>query len=175
MIYLTKLIENAVVGTVSSKRPVSVGATSAQPKQQEEPQVEKLTIEEKRKLLELTKKLNHYGKSVYREGNVLEVAQSLQEILQLSERYMVSECGDMLEANTLKRNLGEMKKYCDSFTKLANELHTKQKQMESLYEDMSHILERYYSIDEISDAVPTTKSVNKQDAPLKDPRTTDKI
>ena len=43
----------------------------------------------------------------------------------------------------------ELKGYSDQFSKFANEAHTLQQRIESLYEDMGTILNRYYHIDEI--------------------------
>jgi prefoldin subunit 5 len=39
------------------------------------------------------------------------------------------------------------------FTKIAKEANALQQRMESLYEDMGHILGRYYDLDEALDAV----------------------
>lgn len=182
MIYLTKIVENLGIGDkpigsrTGAVRPPSVSVPSKAVSQQEQQEQlpERLTVDEKKKLLELTAKINEFGKAVYREGNLLEVAQALQDISNLSERYITAECQDVVEANTVKRNITEMKKYCDSFVKLASEIHQKQQQMEALFEDYSRIADRYFEIreiQEIHDAVPTSKSVNKAEASLVDPRT----
>ena len=43
------------------------------------------------------------------------------------------------------------------FTKIAKEANALQQRMESLYEDMGHILGRYYDLDEAMDKVDTSK------------------
>jgi len=106
----------------------------------------KLTIEQKRKLSEMVSRYNEYGKILYREKKITEIAQNLQEISDLAENYALNECGDWFEENIVKRNFQEMKKYCEQFGKLAKETQSKQHQMEALYEDMGHILERYFEI-----------------------------
>jgi len=161
MIYLTKIVENLGVNKLDGfkKTPFKNIPPGQKPITQtqneeaqipQEPQPTRLSIDEKKKLLELTGKINEFGKVVHREGNLLEVAQSLQEISQLSERYIVAECEDMVEANTVKRNVGEMKKYCDSFVKIASEIHQKQQQMEALFEDYSRVAERYFEIKDVN-------------------------
>lgn len=106
----------------------------------------KLTIEQKRKLSEMVSRYNEYGKILYREKKITEIAQNLQEISDLAENYALNECGDWFEENIVKRNFQEIKKYCEQFGKLAKETQSKQHQMEALYEDMGHILERYFEI-----------------------------
>jgi hypothetical protein len=168
MIYLTKLVEDIGINKtpIGSRTAQSQDGFNKTPfknippgknpvtqnqneNQQEEMQQPKLSVEEKKQLLELTAKINEFGKAVYREGNILEVAEALQSISQLAERYVVAECGEMIEANTAKRNMGEMKKYCESFVKLANEVHQKQQQMEALWEDAGRVLNRYFEIKDI--------------------------
>jgi hypothetical protein len=106
----------------------------------------KLTVEQKRKLAEMVSRYNEYGKMIYREKKITEIAQNLQEISDLAENYALNECGDWFEENIVKRNFQEIKKYCEQFGKLAKETQSKQHQMEALYEDIGHILERYFEI-----------------------------
>ena len=52
---------------------------------------------------------------------------------------------------TVSRNMKELKGYSDQFSKFAKEAHTLQQRIESLYEDMGTILNRYYQIDELQE------------------------
>jgi len=106
----------------------------------------KLTVEQKRKLSEMVSRYNEYGKMIYREKKMTDIAKNLQEISDLAENYAINECGDWFEENIVKRNFQEIKKYCEQFGKLAKESQSKQHQMEALYEDIGHILERYFEI-----------------------------
>jgi len=75
----------------------------------------KLTVEQKRKLAEMVSRYNEYGKMIYREKKITEIAQNLQEISDLAENYALNECGDWFEENIVKRNFQEIKKYCEQF------------------------------------------------------------
>jgi len=99
-------------------------------------------------------------------------SQDLMEMVELAEKYALTEANSWFETKTIERNMTELKKYADAFSKIAADIEPKQKQMEALFEDAGKILNRYFDIKEIQDAVPTTKSVNKADAPLVDPITT---
>lgn len=132
----TLLPENAAVLPTQNNENVVPEASS------------KLTVEQKRKLAEMVSRYNEYGNLIYREKKITEIAQNLQEISELAEVYAINECGDWFEENIVKRNFQEIKKYCEQFGKLAKESQSKQHQMEALYEDIGHILERYFHIKE---------------------------
>lgn len=105
-----------------------------------------LSVEQKKKLANMVAAFNEYGKSIYRERDIAEVAAHLQEISELAESYALNGCGDYIEESTVKRNMIELKKYNESFNKIAKEVKVRQHQMEALYEDMGRVLERYFDI-----------------------------
>ena len=101
--------------------------------------------------LENVKGYSNYGKLVYREGNLSEIAKNLSEIAKVAGIHAVKETADNFDKITVGRNMKELKGYSDQFSKFANEAHTLQQRIESLYEDMGGILGRYYQIDELKD------------------------
>ena len=98
--------------------------------------------------LESVKGYGSHGKLVYREGNLAEIAKTLSEIAKNAGIHAVKETEESFDKITVTRNMKELKGYSDQFTKFANEAHTLQQRIESLYEDMGGILGRYYQIDE---------------------------
>jgi hypothetical protein len=106
----------------------------------------KLSVEQKKKLSSMVSAFNEYGKSIYRERDIAEVAAHLHEIVELAEAYALNECGDFIEESTVKRNMMELRKYNESFNKIAKESKVRQHQLEALYEDMGRVLERYFDI-----------------------------
>ena len=75
-------------------------------------------------------------------------------------------------ANTAKRKMQELRKYSESFVKLAEDIHPKQQQLEALYEDVGRVLEVFF---EIHDAVPSVSSVGNPTEPtMVDPHTIEK-
>jgi len=106
----------------------------------------RLSVEQKKKLSTMVSQFNEYGKAIYRERDISEVAAHLQEIVELAEAYALHECADFIEESTVKRNMMELRKYNENFSKIAKESKIRQQQMEGLYEDMGRVLERYFDI-----------------------------
>ena len=101
--------------------------------------------------LENVKGYSNYGKLVYREGNLSEIAKNLSEIAKVAGIHAVKETADKFDKITVTRNMKELKGYSEQFKKHANEAHVLQQRIESLYEDMGGILGRYYQIDELKE------------------------
>ena len=87
---------------------------------------------------------------MYRKGNLRDVATTLSDLAEQASIHTIQELEDDFDKITVGRNMKELKGYSDQFKKFANEAHTLQQRIESLYEDMGSILNRYYKIDEIN-------------------------
>ena len=98
---------------------------------------------------ESVKRYSQYGQNIYRQGNLKETAETLANIAEQATVHTLQELEDEFDKITVSRNMKELKCYSDQFSKFANEAHTLQQRIESLYEDMGTILNRYYHIDEI--------------------------
>ena len=103
--------------------------------------------------LESVGNYNGYGKSIYREDSIYDVAKKLSEIAKNAGVHAVKETGESFDKITVGRNMKELKSYSDQFNKVATEAHTLQQRMEGLYEDMGKVLNRYYDIHEALDPV----------------------
>jgi len=115
-----------------------------------------LTPEIKERALSSIKEYNKFGKMIYREGNLTELAKTLSEIAKFASRYTVEAASDWFDTVTIKRNMNELSKLSESFHKVAKEAQSHQNRMNSLYEDMGTILNRYFEIEEIvSEPEPT--------------------
>ena len=167
MIQLIKLLEEITAENITSPQPVQ----AVQPTTDSLAPT-KLTKEQKKRLVDIVGRYNEYGKSVRHDGNLSDMAKVLKEISHLAETYVVTECGDFIEANTAKRKMQELRKYSESFVKLAEDIHPKQQQLEALYEDVGRVLEVFF---EIHDAVPSVFSVGNPTEPtMVDPHTIEK-
>ena len=91
---------------------------------------------------------NQFGKSIYRNDSIYEVAKKLSEIARQANIHTVRETEDSFDKITVSRNMKELKSYSDQFNKVAQEANTLQQRMEGLYEDMGRVLQRYYNISE---------------------------
>ena len=110
---------------------------------------------------ELVSSINNYsslGEQIYGKGSLKEVAETLSSIADGAAQHTLSETEDMFDKVTVSRNMKELTGLSKQFGKVAMEAHSLQERMSGLYEDMGHILGRYYSIGEASDDIQTEDS-----------------
>lgn len=131
-----------------------------------------LSIEEKKRCMEAIKSYGQFGKQLNSESNLIEVAKKLSELAENATNVALSETEDWFDKNTVNRNMNELKSHAKNFQKVATEAQRLQERMAAMYEDMGHILNRYYDIDGIEDGIEQAKdSVNRgSDGPV-DPKT----
>lgn len=110
---------------------------------------EKLSSEIREKALSAIKEYNTYGKSIYREGNLVKLAKTIHEISKFAEQFTVESAGDWFDGQTVQRNMKELHRCSEEFMKVATEVQRHQDKMTALYEDMGTILNRYFEIDEL--------------------------
>ena len=123
------------------------GFVSRNPWVREEDEKEEPKVDVK----ELVSKINSFnsiGESIYGKGNLKEVAENLSSIAEGAAQHTLSEAGDMFDKITVSRNMKELTNLSKQFGKVATEANALQERMSGLYEDMGHILGRYYSINE---------------------------
>lgn len=97
-------------------------------------------------VIEQIAKYNEYGDALRRTRSMREIAEHLSQIAELAEQTVVNEADDWFDAHTLKRNMSELKKFTTEFAKYANEADMLEQRMTALYDDMGHILNRYFEI-----------------------------
>jgi hypothetical protein len=105
-----------------------------------------LSKEERTAFLEEVGKYGSYGKSIYSEGNLMEIAQQLSKIVEQAEVVALTEAGEDFDSLTIERNMKHVKGLCKEFAKTATETQHLRSRLQSLYEDMGNILGRYYDI-----------------------------
>ena len=76
----------------------------------------------------------------------MDVAQDICNIVENASKYILNETDDWFDAISVKRNLKEIKTLAKEFYKTANERQVYTQRMQSLYEDMGNILNRYFEI-----------------------------
>ena len=87
-----------------------------------------------------------YGKEIYREGNLKELASRLSKLAETAKQHTLQETEDWFDKITVNRNMKELTSLSNQFKKVASEAQSLQERMSTLYEDMGHILGRYYEI-----------------------------
>ena len=91
---------------------------------------------------------NSFGGEIYREGNLRELAERLSKLAMTAKQHTLQETEDWFDKITVNRNMKELTSLSNQFKKVATEAQGLQERMGGLYEDMGHILGRYYEIGE---------------------------
>ena len=91
---------------------------------------------------------NSFGKQIYREGNLKDLAERLSRLAVTAKQHTIQETEDWFDKITVNRNMKELTSLSNQFRKVATESQGLQERMSGLYEDMGHILVRYYEIHE---------------------------
>jgi hypothetical protein len=107
---------------------------------------EGLTSEQKKIASEKISKFGKYQKFIALEAKDMDVAQDICNIVENASKYILNETDDWFDAISVKRNLKEIKTLAKEFYKTANERQVYTQRMQSLYEDMGNILNRYFEI-----------------------------
>jgi len=114
---------------------------------EEKPQINRFEV------VEGVKSFSTVGKSLYNNGNIMEVAKQISHIAEQAHGHVLSETSDWFDQVSVNKNMQSLKKRVAEFKKAATEAHQLNQRMTGLYEDMGHILNRYYDINEAMDAV----------------------
>jgi len=159
-IKLKQIVENFMVGGVVNKPAFSnldmfktkistedvnsdIRLSSLMPEDHEEGQ----EIDETQ-FLEDVRNFGSLGKHIYRENDIRAVAQKLSEIAKTAKTHTLRETEEWFDKITINRNMKDLGSLSGQFSKIANEAQGLQERMSALYEDMGHIIGRYYEINE---------------------------
>ena len=102
----------------------------------------------KHKVIEGVSQYGAVGKALYSENNLVRIAEQLVGIAESAHSHILGEQGDWFDKVTVNKNMGSLKGMVKEFKKTANEANSVNQRLTSLYEDMGHILNRYYDINE---------------------------
>jgi len=109
---------------------------------EESPQVDKY------KVVEGVKNFGIVGKALYNNNNIVEVAKQLSEIAESAHNHILGEQDDWFDKISVNKNMKSLKGGVVEFQKTAKEAHQLNQRLTALYEDIGHVLNRYYDIDE---------------------------
>jgi hypothetical protein len=108
-----------------------------------------LSNEVKKHFLEIISTYATFQEQMKRASDLTEVANTLGGIVEAAKELTLRETADWFDGVTVKRNMSELDKMDKSFQKFAVEARAMDERLHSLYEDMGHILSRYYEIADI--------------------------
>ena len=108
---------------------------------------------DKHKVIEGVKNFGIVGKSLYNSNNIMETAKQLADIAESAHNHILGEQDDWFDKISVNKNMKSLKGSVVEFQKAAKEAHQLNQRMTALYEDIGHVLNRYYDIDEALDPV----------------------
>jgi hypothetical protein len=107
-----------------------------------------ITAEQKKSFTEAVGNYHSMGESIYRNASLREITEKLGEIVKVAEALTLQESEHWFDNVTTSRHMKQLKEAYKVFSKTANEVHTLQQRLESAYEDMGGVLNKYYKINE---------------------------
>ena len=107
----------------------------------------------KYKVVEGVRNYGIVGKQLYNNTNIMEIAKQLAQVAESAHSHILGENDDWFDKVSISRNMKSLKGNVMEFTKAAKEAHMLNQRLTSLYEDIGHVLNRYYDIDEALDPV----------------------
>jgi hypothetical protein len=114
---------------------------------------QQLPTELKRHFLEIISTYGQHREGMNRKSDIMQIAETLGGIADAAQEYTLREGGDWFDRVTIKRNMNELKKLQAAFEKESLEAKAQEQRLESLYEDMGHVLGRYFEIADVSEQV----------------------
>jgi len=112
---------------------------------------------DKYKVVEGVKNFGIVGKALYNNNNIVEIAKQLSEIAESAHHHILGEQDDWFDKVSVNKNMKSLKGGVVEFQKTAKEAQQINQRLTALYEDIGHVLNRYYDIDEALDKVDTDK------------------
>ena len=103
---------------------------------------------DKHRVIEGVSKYSAVGKALYGENNLVRIAEQLVDIAESAHSHIIGEQGDWFDKVTVNKNMKALKSQVKEFKVVASEANSVNQRLTSLYEDMGHILNRYYDINE---------------------------
>ena len=114
---------------------------------------QQLPTEVKKHFLEIISTYGQHRESMKRKSDIRQISETLGAIADAAQEYTLREGGDWFDRVTIKRNMNELKKLQAGFQKEALEAKSQEERLEALYEDMGHVLGRYFEIADVSEQV----------------------
>jgi len=107
---------------------------------------DKMDKTERNNFLKTVANFNKIGESVYGSYDLNEVISKLNSIVEQAEILTMQESEHWFDNVTVSRHMKQLKEAFKVFEKTATEINTMQQRLESAYDDMGVVLNRYYKV-----------------------------
>ena len=111
-----------------------------------EEETPKMRKEDKKAFLEAVGNYHKLSEMVYRNATLQEVTETLGNIVQQAEALTLQESEHWFDNVTVSRHMKQMNEAYKVFEKTAKEMTGLQQRLESAYDDMGTVLNRYYKV-----------------------------
>jgi len=108
----------------------------------------KMSKDDRDSFLEAVSNFHKLGEMVYSNGGLQEVTKTLQSVVEQAEKVTLSETEHWFDTVTTSRHMKQMNEAFKVFEKTSTEIGGLQQRLESAYDDMGTVLNRYYKIGE---------------------------
>ena len=105
-----------------------------------------LKKEDKRSFLKAVANFHQIGEMISNNGQLKEISETLNNIVKQAEALTIQESEHWFDNVTVSRHMKQMNEAYKVFEKTANEMHSLQQRLESAYDDMGTVLNRYYNV-----------------------------
>jgi len=112
----------------------------------------------KHEVIEGVKNYGRVGKALYNNNSIMEIAKQLAEVAESAHSHILGEQDDWFDKVSVNRNMKTLKGNVMEFTKTAKEAHSVNQRLTALYEDIGHVLNRYYEINEDVDDIDDSEA-----------------
>jgi len=106
----------------------------------------KMPKEDKKAFLSAVGNFHEIGEMVYSNAKLNEVTKTLENIMQQAEALTLQESEHWFDNVTVSRHMKQMNEAYKVFEKTATEMSSLQQRLESAYDDMGTVLNRYYNV-----------------------------
>ena len=122
---------------------------------------QKMTKEDKKSFLEAVANYHKLGEMIYSNAKLQEVTETLKSVMERAEQMTMSESEHWFDNVTVSRHMKQMNEAMKVFEKTAGEMNGLQQRLESAYEDMGTVLNKYYNVNSaISEEEDVEEDIN---------------
>jgi hypothetical protein len=108
----------------------------------------KLSSKDKKEIMEMISKFNEYGKNIYRADELKKITSEMKDVIAKAKDMTLQETEGTFDNITVNRHMKTLENSMQLFEKTTNEINVLQQRLESLYEDIGNVLNKYYNINE---------------------------
>lgn len=111
--------------------------------EEDQPKMQKA---DRKSFLQSVANYHRLGEMVYRNSALTEVTETLNNIVEQAEVLTMQESEHWFDNVTVSRHMKQLKEAYKVFEKTATEMNGLQQRLESAYDDMGTVLNRYYKV-----------------------------